>query len=351
MEPRQFIVASGEKGARLDRWLTQKMPQLSRGQIKHLIDHGRVLINHRRVLIAGWELESADNIEVRMPVGGLPEIQEVEEKPQTRDGSARGELPSRPSPSSRSTAGEQAARQAPVKPSHRFLDVLFEDRDIIVVDKPAGVLTEPKGGSPHDSLLAMMKGYLKRKFKESRGSYVKLLHRLDRDTSGVVVAAKSKVGEQLEDQFKNHTVDRKYIAIVEGAVEKEEGLIDFPLEKGDFKGGRKAQVVKKGQGLPARTRFRVEERYKNATLLAIQVETGRTHQVRIHMAEIGHPLVGDRTYGPLSGGIPFSRHALHAASLGFKNPRNGRKEKFESKLPDDMVKLIDRLRGGDEKGR
>ncbi|OGQ05931.1 MAG: hypothetical protein A2W61_02030 [Deltaproteobacteria bacterium RIFCSPLOWO2_01_44_7] len=226
--------------------------------------------------------------------------------------------------------------------SQRFLNILFEDRDIIVVNKPAGVLTEPKEGSPHEHVLGMIKGYLQRKFKESKGSYVKLLHRLDRDTTGVLVAAKSKIGEQIEDQFRSHSIDRQYIAIVEGRVENEDGQINFPLEKGEFGWGKKVRVSK--QGAKALTRYHVQERYENATLLSIQVATGRTHQVRIHCAEIGHPLVGDKIYGA-SGTIPFPRHALHASVLGFRHPKTGNKQRFEAKLPEDMEALVDRLRG------
>ncbi len=323
MEPRQFIVGLGENGNRIDRWLSQKMPELSRGQIKHLIDQGKVLVNHRRILIAGWELEPQDSVEVRIPAQGMPEIHsEMREE---------------------TTYRRDRTEPKADKGGRRFLEVIFEDRDIIVVDKPAGVLTEPKEGSPHDHLLGMIKGYLKRKFKDSRGSYVKLLHRLDRDTSGVVVAAKSKVGEQLEGLFRAHRVERHYVAIVEGRIEKEEGKINLSIEKGDFEGGKKARVVAKGAGMEAITYYRVKERYTNATLVDIRVETGRTHQVRIHFAELGHPLIGDKIYGATQ--IRFPRHALHASLLGFHHPHTKKFERYETKLPQDMENLIDQLRG------
>lgn len=345
MEPRQFVVHQVESGERLDRWLTRKMPEFTRGQLKHLIDHGRVLVNHRRVLIAGWELEPEDSVEIRMPLGGVPDIKE-DYRPETGDRRPETRKTETRRPETQRHGEQKEERREPrTERSRRFLEVIFEDRDIIVVDKPFGVLTEPKGDSPHDHLLGMIKGYLRRKFKESGGSYVKLLHRLDKDTSGVVVAAKSRVGEQLEHQFHTHRVDRQYVAMVEGRVEKEEGTIDLPLEKGDFKGGKKTRIADGGQGARAVTKFRVKERYQNATLLQVQVETGRTHQVRAHLAGIGHPLVGDRTYGPQSGGIAFPRHALHASVLCFKHPRTGKHERFESRLPEDMERLVDQLRG------
>ena len=229
------------------------------------------------------------------------------------------------------------------KSDTRFLNVIFEDNDILVIDKPPGVLSEPKSDSPHSNLLGMVQGYLRRKFKDSKGSYVKLLHRLDKDTTGVIVVAKSKLGEKLEDQFRDHKVERHYVAIVEGAIQKESGRINLPLEKGDFKGGQKARVAENDQGKRAVTFYEVRERYANASLLDVRVETGRTHQVRVHMAHIGHPLVGDKIYG--ANQIPFKRHALHAKQLGFLHPRTGIWVHFNSKLPQDMEELIDRLRG------
>lgn len=327
MDTRQFIVGAGQAGSRLDVLLTQVLRNLSRAEIKHLIDRGHVSVNARRVLIAGWELKSRDAVEVRMPPAGRPRA----DKP-------RG---------SRLEANKYAGHR-PRGGRDRFLEVIFEDKDFLVVDKPPFVLTEPKSDSPHEHLLGMMKGYLKRKFRDSRGSYVKLLHRLDRETSGVIVAAKSKIGEQLEDQFRSHKIDRHYLAVVEGRVEKQEASIRFPLEKGEFGSGKKVRVVKEGDpsGMRAITNYRVEERYNDATLLAVQVVTGRTHQVRVHFAEIGHPVVGDKLYGAVR--IPFSRHALHAGKLSFYHPRTNKKMSFEAPPPQDLQKLIDHLRGIDE---
>lgn len=317
MEARQFIVEEREAGSRLDKWLTQKMPDFSRGQIKHLLDHGKILVNHRRVLIASWELEPQDCIEVRMPFGGIPDLPERAERME-----------------------KEPPRE---KRGRRFLEVLFEDRDLLVVQKPAGILTEPKRDSPQEHLLSWIKSYLKRRHPGSHGSYVHLIHRLDKDTSGVVVVAKSKVGEQLEDQFRSHKIDRQYLALTEGRVEKEEGSIRLPLEKGDFRGGQKVQVAREGEGLRAVTNYRVQERYEVATLLQLQVATGRTHQIRVHLAAIGHPIIGDTLYG--AGKISFPRQALHAFRLTFQHPRTGKKMRFEAKLPEDLRRLVDQLRG------
>jgi len=298
MSARQFIVLKNEARSRLDKWLVKKMEGVSRNKIKSFLDQGFVFINQRPVMIAGWELVANDKVEIR-----------IDEKP------------SRP----------------------RFLNVLFEDKDLIAVDKPSGVLAEPKTDSPHENMLGMIRAYLKRKFKDSRGSYVKLLHRLDKETSGVMVAAKSREGEQVEDQFRFQKIERRYVAVVEGAVKKNSGKIDFDLEKGEFGAGKKVKVVKKGDGKNALTFFEVVERYPNATLLEVRVATGRTHQVRAHLAEIGHPLVGDSVYGARQ--IKFSRQALHASLLVFRHPTTGEKVILKSKPPEDIQKLIEKLRG------
>lgn len=315
----KFTVSTKEQGARLDHWLTRKLSKISRAQIKTLIDGGRASVNRRRVLIAGWELKSGDTVEVRIPDVRAPV-----------NGSTKKNNRKVSRPADDFHAG-----------SDRYLKILFEDRDLIVVDKPAGVLAEGKEGSPHDQLLAMIRGYLKRKFKESRGSYVKMLHRLDTETSGAIVAAKSKVGEQLEAAFSDHKIDRVYDAIVCGRIEKEQGKINLPLEKGDFGDGHKVQVSKDGKR--AITEYRVKERYINATWLEVRVATGRTHQIRVHLAHIGHPVIGDKRYGTRD--IPFHRQALHARQLGFRHPRTQNKMEFQAKMPNDLNVLIDRLRG------
>ena len=224
--------------------------------------------------------------------------------------------------------------------SKRFLNILYEDRDILVVDKPSGVLTEPKRGSPFPNLVVMIQSYLRRKFKGSRGSFVQLIHRLDAETSGAVVVAKSREGMALEDSFRSRRVGKVYDAVVCGAVEKESGKIDFPLEKGEFGHGQKVRVHQGGK--EAVTRYRVLERYPNATWLEVEPETGRTHQIRVHLSAIGHPIIGDKRYG---GEIPYKRQALHAKCLRFRHPVTGKKMEIKSPMPPELSNLIDHLRG------
>lgn len=360
MDVRQFIVSSGEAGERLDKWLVRKIPELSRNQIKQLLDRGKVLINARRVLIAGWEVEETDEIEIRIidsspavssdsvatPETGNPpranfsfSIKE-RDLPKPRLGHESSRVAKR-----REAVASTAPASGSPSVSQVHLDIVFEDRDILILNKPYGVLTEPKKDSPHNDLLAMVRQYLRE--KHGKNSYVKLVHRLDRDTSGILAVAKSKVGEQLESQFRSHTVNRQYVAFLDGRLEQEEGKITFALEKGNFEGGRKVRVMEGEhpgrEGMRATTQFRVLERYKNATMVSALVSTGRTHQIRAHFAKLGHPLIGDRVYGKSL--IDFSRHALHATVLGFKHPGNKKRLRFEIKLPKDLETLQSRLRG------
>lgn len=227
--------------------------------------------------------------------------------------------------------------------SRQFIKILYEDKDLLVVDKPAGVLSEPKADSPRPDMVRRIKEYLRRKYKGIKNSYVKLLHRLDAETSGAMVVGLSGAAEGLLSDFESHRVDRRYVAVVEGAVNQHSGRIDLPLEKGEFQFGKKVRIAPSGSGKKARTDFEVMERYPNATVLRLTVQTGRTHQVRVHLAAIGHPLVGDQVYG--AGAIPFRRQALHAQFLGFRHPRTGKKIRVESPLPSDIRGLIDDLRG------
>lgn len=358
MEQRQFIVSFKEAGERLDKLLVQKIPELSRNQIKQLLDRGKVLINSRRVLIAGWEVEEEDEIEVRVLRAGVPKEAEVSTVASTlvkaglsESKTAAPVAKDRDLPKPRIGHEARRIQKTPVViekiekkvsqgPVH--LDVVFEDRDILIVNKPYGLLTEPKKDSPHNDLLGMVKQYLRE--KHGKDSYVKLVHRLDRDTSGILAVAKSKVGEKLEAQFRDHTVNRQYVAFLEGRLEKDEGRIEFPLEKGNFEKGRKIRVVEGDKkGMKALTQFRVLERYPNATMISALVSTGRTHQIRAHFEKMGHPLIGDRVYG--NSKIDFARHALHANVLGFKHPGNNKRLRFEVKLPKDLETLQTRLRG------
>jgi len=306
MSKTSYQIAKGLAGRRLDRVL-QIFTGQSRKKAKFLLDHGRVSVNGRKVVIASWEMKSGDHIEV------LPEETEtVDVQP-------------------------DAAKY--------FLKVVREDADLLVVEKDAGVPCEPTTFSTKPTIVSIINAYLKRRYPHLRHHYVGLVHRLDQDTSGLMVYTKTKEGNKIADQFKNHTIVRKYQAIVEGRIERDQGTIEGFLKKSALlKGGKKVAVSTEAAGQKAITHFRVLERYAGATLVEIKLNTGRTHQIRVHMAGLGHPIVGDRIYGDPRSKIKFGRQALHAGFLGFRHPITGNKMEFQAELPKDMRKLVDKLR-------
>lgn len=235
---------------------------------------------------------------------------------------------------------------------NKYIDIIYEDRDVLVVNKPRGLVVVPEkakgdtGGKNLNvqSLVNNVRAYLMRKFPEAGGVFVKPAHRLDKETTGLVLFAKSKAGMKLVEEIKTHRVKRVYAAIVEGAIENEDGTIKKTLIKGDFGHGKKVGVASIGEGKETITNYHVIERYENATWAEVRLETGFTHQIRVHLASIGHPLVGDKVYNPHSV-IKFPRQALHAIGLTFSQPSTGKKVQLKCPFPKDMEDLIDRLRG------
>lgn len=346
-----YTVKQNDSHERLDKWLTKQMPETSRNQIKALLDDGRILVNQKRVLIASWELEAGDEVEVRVPQPfEKPHLKFQEQRP--AESKFRTQITGHEKPHVSASIDRHLKRQhvkahSPKKETHSkhlHVKIYHEDRDVIVVEKPAGIVAVSEKGksTSGDDMLSHIRSYLKRRHQSSGGSFVAPLHRLDAETSGVMVFALSRAGQNLERQFRDHSIRREYTAVVEGSISEENGVIDIPLEKGDFHGGKKVRPAKGTEGRRAITEFRVKERYKNATLLNVTVRTGRTHQIRVHLAEKGFPLLGDKLYS--GGNASFSRHMLHAHLLGFRHPTTGKKFTFHSPLPSDMHELIENLR-------
>jgi len=357
-----FKISGKDDGQRLDRLLQENLPQQSRKQVKSLLDAGCVLVNGRRVVIAGWEICDGDEVEVRdlrAQARAEPEAQRPGSAP-NRTGfvaEARGVSASIDRHLARRKVRRKRDRHAKPEKEPVRVKVYHQDRDIIVVEKPGGLLSVPKEKSgSDDSMLGRVRSYLRRKYAQGKASFVSPLHRLDAETSGVMIFALSKTGQRLTDQFRNHSIQRTYQAVVMGRIERENGVIDRPLEKGDFGEGRKVRSAERGQGMKAITEYRVKERYEEATLVEASVRTGRTHQIRVHFASEGHAILGDNLYAKeLEQKYPevmdevdrllgFKRHALHASYIGFKHPAGGRKMTFNSPTPDDMASLIDWLR-------
>lgn len=234
------------------------------------------------------------------------------------------------------------------------LEVLHEDRHVLIVNKPAGLLTLPTAQHERDTLVDRASRYLALRY--GRRAFVGVVHRLDKETSGAIAFARTPQAlRAFQALLKAHDIERQYLAVVEGAVGRAEGTVDLNLvtDRGDL---RRGVARTRDEGRRAVTHYRIVERFGSvATLVACWLETGRTHQIRIHMAEIGHPVVGDRVYRP-RGRAPsrarFPRQALHAQTLGFVHPLTGESVRVEAPLPSDLTGLIVDLRNrwGDASG-
>ncbi|WP_422485275.1 RluA family pseudouridine synthase [Gudongella sp. DL1XJH-153] len=217
-------------------------------------------------------------------------------------------------------------------PQKMDLEILFEDLDILVLDKKPFILVHPTPNHPEGTLSNGVAYYFIEKGIKRK---VRILNRLDRDTSGVIVFAKNPYGhQQLAGQMEKGSIEKKYLAVVHGIVKSDSGLIDLPL--GKHEDGIR-QTVRK-DGLQALTKYRVMERMQDSTLLELELVTGRTHQIRVHLSHIGHPIMGDNLYSEMEA--PIDRQALHAYSLSFYTPRSGECVNIKTDMPEDMKKLI-----------
>jgi len=224
------------------------------------------------------------------------------------------------------------------------LSVLFEDEDLLIVDKPAGLLTVPTAARERDTLLARVLDYLHRRYARRPVAFV--VHRIDRDTSGAVVFARNRESLRfLQDLFRAHRIEREYVALVEGAL-SDSGVFDADLVRDA--GQRRRGVARRGQeGKRAVTRYRTLERVGRSTLVSIELETGRTHQIRVHFAAGGHPVLGDPVYRPRGAPPPPAaapRQMLHARRLGFAHPLTGKMVRTESPIPADFTAVLKALR-------
>ena len=296
-----LVVDEINKGKRLDSYISDSMDKISRSFAQKLIENQKVTINGKTVK-ASYKVCIGDNVEV-----DVPEAQDTRLK----------------------------AQDIPV-------EVVYEDKDIIVVNKPKGMVVHPANGNPDGTLvnaiLAMCKDSLSGIGGEIRPGIV---HRLDKDTSGLLIIAKNdeahvKMSKQIQDRL----VTKKYIALVKGVVKDDEATIDMPIARS--KVDRKKMAVDK-DGKQAVTHFKVIKRYKGYTLLEIKIDTGRTHQIRVHMAKIGHPVVGDMVYSNGKNEFGVEGQMLHAKSLEFSHPITGKKMHLEAPLPEYFTKVLEEL--------
>jgi 23S rRNA pseudouridine1911/1915/1917 synthase len=221
------------------------------------------------------------------------------------------------------------------------LDIIYEDKDIIVVNKERGMVVHPGSGNPVNTLVNALVHHTKGNLSEDAGNYRPgIVHRIDKDTSGLLVIAKhDRAHTALAKQFKSHSITREYLAVCKGALEYNSVIIDKPIGRSQ-KDRKKMDVVPDGKN--AVTHIKVIDRLNNATLLLVTLKTGRTHQIRVHLKSISHPIIGDQKYGKKDPHI--SGQALHAGKLGFLHPETGEYLEFISKPPKDFTDLVDFLK-------
>ncbi|SFA46443.1 ribosomal large subunit pseudouridine synthase D [Parageobacillus thermantarcticus] len=232
-----------------------------------------------------------------------------------------------------------------VEPENIPLDIYYEDADVLVVNKPRGMVVHPAPGHMRGTLVNALLAHCHDLSGINGVLRPGIVHRIDKDTSGLLMVAKNDMAHQaLVDQLVKKTVTRKYKAIVHGVIPHDYGTIDAPI--GRDKRDRKKMTVTEENGKEAVTHFRVLERFRQYTFIECQLETGRTHQIRVHMKYIGYPLAGDPQYGPRKT-LPINGQALHAGVLGFNHPRTGEYLEFEAPLPPEFERLLQLLRKGD----
>jgi 23S rRNA pseudouridine1911/1915/1917 synthase len=299
MEARLNFIAR-EPGLRLDKMLAGQMADYSRSRIQRLIEDGFVMVNGA-VSKSACRLEAGDVISVIIPS---------------------------------SPPSGLVAQKIP-------LDIIYEDDDIIVVDKPAGLSVHPGPGHPDKTLVNAVLGYAPNVSGGEEGR-PGIVHRLDKDTSGIIIIARHpKAHLYLVKQFKSREVKKTYIALVRGRLSPETGFIEAPIGR-DRRHRKKMAIAGIKNGREARTGYRVKEYINEFTLLEVMPETGRTHQIRVHLAAIGHPILGDSTYGTGSGVLP--RQFLHASKIEFRLPSSGKEVAFETPLPPDLEEALAALR-------
>ncbi|MDE6492916.1 MAG: RluA family pseudouridine synthase, partial [Lactobacillus sp.] len=288
-----------EKG-RLDKYISDKIPDLSRTRVKELVKEGNILVNSKKEKVS-YKVQENDQISVIVP----------------------------------------AVKPLNIEPEDIPLDIIYEDADVIVVNKPQGMVVHPSAGHPDHTLVNALLYHTRDLADSPEGFRPGIVHRIDKDTSGLLMIAKNaKARESLEDQLAHKTNKRQYLAIVHGNFGEEDGLVNAPIGRNPHD-RKKMAVVENGKN--AITHFKVLEQFNGYSLIMCQLETGRTHQIRVHMAYIGHPVAGDPLYGPrktLKGKGQF----LHAKVLGFEQPTTHEWLEFQVDPPHIFEERLSELR-------
>ena len=298
-----FVVENINEPLRIDRYLVKVFEDFTRNRIQKLIEEGHVIVNDK-VVKANFKIKNGDNINVTIPDAVEPDI----------------------------------------SPENLNLDIVFEDEDIIVVNKPKGMVVHPAPGHYSGTLVNGLMFQCKEQLSGINGVLRPgIVHRIDMDTTGLIVACKNDYAHNfIAEQLKNHSSTRKYQAICYNSVKDDEGSINGPI--GRHPNERKKMSINYKDGKEAITHYKVINRLGNFTHVECQLETGRTHQIRVHMASINNPLLGDEVYGPKNCHYNLQGQTLHAGVLGFIHPRTKEYIQFEVEVPKYFKKLLDILK-------
>ena len=297
----EIKVKKEEAGKRLDSYIASKKEDITRTAAQRMIEEGNILVNNKNQKVS-YKVFEDDLIQIKPE-----EVKEIEIKPQ--------EIP---------------------------IEIIYEDKDIIVVNKPKGMVVHPANGNPDGTLVNAIMAICKDSLSGIGGELRPgIVHRLDKDTSGLLIIAKNdKAHVNMSEQIKNHQVKKTYIALVRGVVKENEATINMPI--GRSTSDRKKMAVNKN-GKEAITHIKVLKRYDKYTLLEVNIETGRTHQIRVHLSYIGYPIIGDYTYSNGKNEFGVVGQCLHAKRLEFKHPITNKEMKLEASLPEYFEEIIKEL--------
>lgn len=301
MEDIKIRIVEEQKGQRIDKILTKELADFSRTQIQSLIQNGYVVIDEKPIK-ASYKVETGEDVIVHIP------------KPESTD----------------------------ILPEDIPLDVVYEDQDVIVINKPTGMIVHPSIGIYSGTLVNALLYHCHDLSGINGVTRPGIVHRIDKETSGLLMVAKNdKAHQSLSKQLQEHTVTRRYLALVHGLIPHEFGRIEAPI--GRDKNDRQKMTCTDKNAKDAITNFKVIERFRDMSLVECRLETGRTHQIRVHMQYIGYPVYGDPQYGLRRDDTSHGQF-LHAKILGFVHPRTGEEMYFESELPDFFEKKLQELR-------
>lgn len=301
---KEYFTVENQEGERIDRYLSEEMEDRSRSYIQKLIKEQYVIVNQKPVK-ANYRLSLGDMVEITLPEAKEPDI----------------------------------------IPENIPLDILYEDQDIIIVNKPKQMVVHPAPGHYSGTLVNALMYHCGQELSGINGTMRPgIVHRIDMDTTGSLIVCKNDMAHQsLSEQLKVHSIKRVYVAIVHGNIKEDNGTVNAPI--GRHPTERKKMSIHTKNGRNAITHYKVLERFGEYTYIQCELETGRTHQIRVHMASIGHPLVGDQVYGPRKCPFPkLQGQTLHAKTLGIIHPRTGEYLEINAPLPDYFIELLDRLR-------